>query len=278
MGVKLVALDIDGTVIPPAHYGHDHEPSARMVRAVQAVRDSGIHVILASGRMFPGTVQIARQLGLPGPVVCQQGCSVHLLDGTMTHEFPIARSIAMEIIEYAREIGRDFEWFNPLRYLASGRSEATEQYGVVSGITPEYRPDPENAGIEPTGVGIISTAEEAPTIHRELVRRHGDDLHVLDFPSVTVAVALEANKGHALSLLAADLGVERQEIVAIGDSVNDASMLAWAGLGVGMPHSDAYAVDAADLVLPEEEDVLEVLLEGIARGVAPEAVFGRLAS
>lgn len=266
MAVKLIALDIDGTVIPPAHYGHDHLPGQRLTAAVRECIDAGIHVILASGRMFPGTARIARHFGLPGPVICQQGCSVHLLDGTMTHEFPVDRRTALEVVAYAQEIGRAYEWFNPLRYIASAQSHATEQYGVVSGIQPEYRADPENAGIEPTGVGIISTPGEAQRIHQEVNRRHAHELHVLDFPEVTVAVSLEANKGHALSLLCADLGVDRSEVLAVGDSVNDASMLAWAGRGLAMTHADSYAVDAADEVLPDDPHALEQVLERLAAG------------
>jgi HAD superfamily hydrolase (TIGR01484 family) len=262
---KLLALDIDGTIIPPAHYGHDHEPSERVRLAVKACVEAGYHVVLASGRMFPGTIKVARYLQLPGPVICQQGCSVHRLDGSMTHEFPIERRVALEVCDYARGIGRDFEWFNPLRYLASGRSTATEQYGVVSGIEPEYRLDPENSGVEPTGVGVISTPVEAPGIHRELASRHAHELHILDFPEVTVAVSLEANKGHALSLVCQDLGVDRANVIAIGDSVNDASMLAWAGRGLAMPHSDAYALDAADEVLPPSDDALSDFLESLTQ-------------
>lgn len=267
MGIKLVALDIDGTIIPPAAYGHDLLPSKRIQQAVRLLTDRGIVVTLASGRMFPGTQRIAQSLALPGPVICQQGCSVHLLDGTMTHEFPIERTAALDIIDYARRVGRAYEWFNPLRYIASARSEATEQYGAVSGIIPEYRPDPENSGIEPTGVGIISDAAQASLIHRELVQRHGEAVHVLDFPTVTVAVAANANKGHALSLICADLGIERHETIAVGDSVNDASMLTWAGRGYAMSHSDRYALDAADEVLgPGEDAELAGLLERVARG------------
>ncbi|HKS91866.1 MAG TPA: HAD hydrolase family protein, partial [Tepidiformaceae bacterium] len=235
--------------------------------AVRALTDRGTAVVLASGRMFPGTQGVARALRLPGPVICQQGCSVHLIDGTMTHEFPIERTTALEIIDYARQIDRAYEWFNPLRYIASRQSEATEQYGAVSGITPEYRPDPENSGIEPTGVGIISDASQASLIHRELVQHHGEAVHMLDFPTVTVAVAANANKGHALSLICADLGIERHETIAVGDSVNDASMLTWAGRGYAMSHSDRYALDAADEVLgPSEDEELAELLERIARG------------
>jgi hypothetical protein len=71
----------------------------------------------------------------------------------------------------------------------------------------------------------------------------------LDFPSVTAAHAPEASKGNALALLAQDLGIEQRAVLAIGDSVNDASMLRWAGRGVAMPHSDRYARDAADEML-----------------------------
>lgn len=265
MAVKLIALDIDGTIIPPAHYGHDHLPTPHLTQVVRRVTESGVLVVLASGRMFPGTAKIAHHLGLPGPVICQQGCSVHRLDGTMTHEFAIELSLATDIVEHAKRIGRDYEWFNPLRYIASAKTEATIQYGVVSGIEPEYRPDPENSGVAPTGVGIISTKEAANGIHRDLVAMHGEALHVLDFPDVTVAVAPDANKGHSLSLLCEDLGIDRHEVVAIGDSVNDASMLAWAGLGLAMPHSDAYAIDSADDVLDDREETLAACLERLIR-------------
>jgi Cof subfamily protein (haloacid dehalogenase superfamily) len=262
MGVRLIALDIDGTIIPPAHYGHDHAPSERLIRVIREVSDQGIAVVLASGRMFPGTASVAKALGLVTPVICQQGCSIHTLDGEMLHQFPIRHETALDIVGYAREIRRAYEWFNPLRYIVSEESPATVQYGVVSGIRPEYRRDPENAGVIPTGVGIISSEEEANGIHRALVARHGDDVHFLDFPSVTVAVAPDANKGHALSLLCDDLGIDRHETLAIGDSVNDASMLAWAGHGIALAHSDAYARDAADEILAEESaDPVADLLE-----------------
>jgi Cof subfamily protein (haloacid dehalogenase superfamily) len=266
VGIKLVALDIDGTLIPPALYSAaDYLPSPRIKQAVSRLRQGGAIVVLASGRMFPGTARIARHLELNAPVICQQGCSVHLLDGRMTHEFPIDRRAALEIVGYARQLGRAYEWFNPLRYIASAKSPATAEYGAVSGIEPEYRPDPENSDVVPTGVGIISSAEEANAIHRALVAHHGEALHVLDFPTVTVAVAPDANKGHALSLLCADYGISRHEVVAIGDSVNDAPMLAWAGRGVAMAHSDSYAMDAADEVITHDgDDPLAAFLESLA--------------
>ena len=262
MGVKLVALDIDGTLIPPAHYGHvDMWPDARITRAVTRLQERGIAVVLASGRMFPGTAAIARHLGLSTPVICQQGCSVHLLDGTTLHEFAIERSAALDIVGYARECGHAYEWFNPLRYLVSSAGESAMQYGRVSGIEPEYVERPEESDVIPTGVGVISSPLLAPDVHKALVAAHGHALHLLDFPDVTVAVAADANKGHSLSLICADLGIERHDTLAIGDSVNDASMLLWAGRGVALAHSDRYALDAADVVQDAQANAVAEYLE-----------------
>lgn len=255
----MVALDIDGTVIAPG----EHSPRESVVSAVAALCEAGITVVLASGRMFPGTIEVAGALGLSTPVICQQGCSIHLPDGRMTHEFPIARELAIEVIEYARELDQAYEWFNPLRYIASRESEATREYARVSGIQAEYRFDPENSGLLPTGVGIISSRAEANGIHRHLVSKHAETLHVLDFPEVTVAVHPDANKGHSLSLICADLGIDRHAVVAVGDSVNDASMLAWAGCGIAMPHSDRYATDAANEVLSPDPDALAEYLRSL---------------
>ena len=262
MAVKLVALDIDGTIVSGRGENTDL-PSPRVHAAVQRLVESGITVVLASGRMFPGSVRVALSLGLTTPLICQQGCSIHEIDGSTIHEFPIDLGIATEIVAHAREIDRAYEWFNPLRYLASRESDATRNYGRVSGIEPEYRPDPEHSGVRPTGVGIISSHAEANGIHRDLVARYGEALHVLDFPEVTVAVAPDANKGHALSLLCADFGIDRHDVIAIGDSVNDAPMLAWAGRGIALAHSDRYALDASSEVLPPDNEAVAAFLSAL---------------
>ncbi len=260
MAVKLVALDIDGTIVQPQAGDH---PTPRLKAAVAAAQAAGVTVVLASGRMFPGTARVARHLGLNGWLICQQGCGIHAMSGEVLHEFPIDHDRAMHIIDYAKSIDRAYEWFNPLRYIASRQSYHTDEYGSVSGITPEYHPFPERSGMRPTGVGIISTRDEARAIHGALSSHHGDALHLLDFPEVTVAVAPEANKGHALSLVCADLGIDRRDTVAIGDSVNDAAMLEWAGRGFAMAHSDRYALAAADEVLEDGDDPVAKLLEAL---------------
>ena len=248
VSIRLIALDIDGTLIPPGG-GHVALPDAAITAAIADLNHAGVVVVLASGRMYPGTARIARHLGLMSPLICQQGASIHAPDGAINHRFAIDPDIAHELVAYAREYRWPYAWFDAVRYIASAPNLASTEYALVSGIEPEYHAAPQESDVVPTGIDVISTTAEANRIHGFLEARYGDRVHLLDFPSVTAAHSPEASKGNALALLAADLGIPREAVLTIGDSVNDVSMLRWAGHGVTLPHCDRYAREAADEIL-----------------------------
>ena len=248
MSIRLLALDIDGTLLPPGG-GHTALPDAAITSVISRLSAAGVVVALASGRMFPGTARIATHLQLQTPLICQQGASIHAPDGRVTHRFAIEHDIALDLVHYARAHSWPFAWFDATRYLVSSPNSASTEYALVSGIEQELHTHPERTEVLPTGIDIISTPTEATRIHALMQARYGDRVHLLDFPSVTAAHAPGASKGQALALLAQQLGIAQAEVMAIGDSVNDASMLRWAGRGVTLPHADRYARDAADEVL-----------------------------
>lgn len=246
--IQLVALDIDGTLIPPGA-SHEALPDVEIVDAIAELVDAGVRVVLASGRMYPGTLRIARHLSIDGPLICQQGASIHRMDGSLLHRFAIDADVAEQLVAFAAEHAFPYAWFDAVRYLVSRPNKESDEYGRVSGVVPEYRVDAHRAGVVPTGIDIISTPERANAVHGYLEAHYGDRINLLDFPSVTAAHSREASKGNALALLAQDFGIEQQAVLAIGDSVNDASMLHWAARGIAMPHGDRYARDAADEIL-----------------------------
>ena len=245
---RLLALDIDGTLLPPRG-GHNALPHDDIVQVIGELAAAGVVVVLASGRMYPGTARIAQHLGLHGPLICQQGASVHEFDGSIRHRCAIDVDIAHELVAYARAGGWPFAWFDSTRYLASAPNAASSEFAAVSGIEPEYHVDPQRSGVAPTGIDIISSTTHASEVHRELAARYGERVHLLDFPGVTAAHDPAASKGNAMAQMAAELGIAQAETMAIGDSVNDASMLRWAGRGITLPHCDRYARAAADEVL-----------------------------
>ena len=248
MSIKLIALDIDGTLMPP---GADYNavPNPSMTEVIRDLMLAGISVVLATGRMYPGTIPIARHLGINNSLICQQGASTHALDGEVLHRVCLDQDIALELAKFATAGNWPYAWFDAERYLVSRPNPASLHFAELSGVNVEHHPQPELSGVIATGVDIISTHADSTRIYADITKRYGDRATVLDFPSVTAIHAPQASKGKALQQLAAKLGTEQTDVLAIGDSVNDVSMLEWAGHGATPEHCDHYARAAADQIL-----------------------------
>jgi len=246
--VRLVALDIDGTLLDPGSHFNDL-PGEAISEAVNALSAAGIVVALASGRMFPGTARVAEHLNIEQPLICQQGASVHNGDGSLRHSYRIDHDVALELVDYATHHDWPLAWFDSERYLVTRHCEQAQFFADVSQITMEIHEQPQSSDVRATGIDIISSAEQASAIHTDIEARYGDRLCLLDFPSVTAVHSRAASKGNALGMLAAELGIDRSEVLAVGDSVNDVSMLAWAGHSAAPAHCDHYARAAAAEIL-----------------------------
>jgi len=246
--IRMIALDIDGTLLTPG-VPFDAMPQDDMTHAVQQLTQAGVTVVLASGRMYPGTAAIARHLEISQPLICQQGASVHEFDGQLRHGHAIDEDIALELIDYAGSNDWSLAWFDSQRYLVTRHSDEARFFADVSMIDMEIHAEPHRSGVRATGIDIISTRDHAQDVHDELAAHYGDRLCLLDFPSVTAMHAPAASKGNALQELTDELGIDRSHTLAIGDSVNDVSMLQWAGHSAAPAHCDRYAQSAADEIL-----------------------------
>ena len=268
--IRLVALDIDGTLLAPGSHV-DALPEFPITEAVHDLHRAGIVVVLATGRMFPGTAYVAEHLSIDQPLICQQGASVHEADGCLRHGCTIEEEIAHELFDYAENHGWPLAWFDSERYLVTKHADAAKFFADVSRVDLEVHPKPQHTGVRATGIDIISTRQHAPDIHVLLEARYGARITLLDFPSVTAVHAPQASKGNALQVLAQELGIAKNEVLAIGDSVNDVSMLSWAGQSAAPEHSDRYAQDSAQEILPGEgvDGVVAKLRSIIAQGEKP---------
>lgn len=247
--ICLIALDIDGTLIPPG-VGYDALPDAAMTAVIHDLHDAGVIVVLASGRMFPGTLRVAEHLRVDQPLVCQQGSSIHDCNGYLRHGHAIDEDIAAELFEFADQRNWPLAWFDSVRYLVTKHCAEAQFFADVSGVEMEIHTHPHRSGVRATGIDIISGRQHALEVHRVIEQRYGERVSLLDFSSVTAVHAPLANKGNALKSLAQEFGIDREQVLAIGDSVNDVSMLAWAGESAAPRHCDDHARAAAKEILP----------------------------
>jgi hydroxymethylpyrimidine pyrophosphatase-like HAD family hydrolase len=98
---------------------------------------------------------------------------------------------------------------------------------------------------------IVATAPTLETVMPEARKRWEGRLNVAtSVPTYLEFTSVESDKASALAFLCGRLGIPQDQSVAVGDGRNDASMIAWAGLGIAVEGSPAEVIAAADRTIP----------------------------
>jgi len=250
MTIQLVACDLDGTLVGP-----DLIFSPRVREAVRRTAARGVTVTLATGRGYPATRPFAAQLGIRAPLICYQGAQVRGADGSTLHESLLPRRYLPPVVELCRE----HEW--ELSAYCGDRVYQTTQvydpafYDRWFGLPLEQVHDLVKAlpGDPIKFIIIAPTQTEGDGIER-LLRTHADgQFQVMrSHPQFIEGLARGVSKGDAVARLARQMGIEREEVMAIGDSENDRSMVAWAGLGVAIGNATPEVKAVATAIAPPQ--------------------------
>ncbi|WP_068417579.1 Cof-type HAD-IIB family hydrolase [Planctomyces sp. SH-PL62] len=245
---SLAAIDIDETLIGP-----DKKISPQNRTAIARLQSLGCRVVLASGRRHANMLPYYAELGLDDFVVSSQGARVqHATTGDIVHRAEIAPEAASRLV--AEGLKRGFTvllWLED-RVFAQERTQWIGAYErlcddpvAITDLTAlSLRTAEKVVWIDEPGV-VASTA-------KEIRGRHEDQLLVtITEPWSLEFSAREANKRDGVAALARRLGIRRDAVLAFGDGNNDVELLAWAGMGVAMPHGRPSAHAAARLIAPE---------------------------
>lgn len=244
---KLVALDIDGTILDMKL---NLDP--RDVVALNQIIRTGITVVACTGRPFPGALPWVDRLGLEGPIICYQGAEIRLHDGTKILDHGVPHDLAMEVIRLARERDLHVQAYRDDRLLVEKDRPEAHEYADHAGMEIHVVADLD-AAMGPTTpkVVIVSTAQKIEALQAEARRLWKGRLNVAtSVPDYLEFTSLESDKASALEFLCRHLGFRQDQCVAVGDGRNDETMIAWAGLGVAIEDSPPEVVAAADRTIP----------------------------
>jgi hydroxymethylpyrimidine pyrophosphatase-like HAD family hydrolase len=228
--------DLDRTLI-----SGDAEFTPRTLAAMDAARAAGIHMLIATGRMFR-SVRPYLDLGhLTDPVVCYQGALVadpvsgeHLL-----HE-PIPLDVAREAIAALEAAG-----YPPNCYVDDGLA--------VSKQTPYSEAYAAFQHIPVAEVGdLLGWLERPPT--KLVAVGEAPDLATTSLPWLLELGHSGVSKATGAAFVAHRLGLEQHKIVAFGDGENDVEMIEWAGFGISVELGHERLRASADWICPGPED------------------------
>jgi len=243
----------------------------RTREAIARVRKAGVHVILATGRMFRAVLPYALQAALDEPVVCYQGAVVaEPQSGKWLRHVPIPLDLAREAIRALHDEGFGMNCYvNDELYVAE--------------ITPEARQYADFQDIELHAVGdVLSWLREPPTklvviddpvvldgLEERMKARFDGRMYISkSLPYFLEFAAPGVTKAAGLHFLAQHLGFARERTVAFGDGENDIELVEWGGYGVAVENAHDRVKAVADLVCPsvDEEGVAQVLEAYLAGG------------
>lgn len=261
MAVKLVAVDLDDTLLDPGL-----NISAKCLEAIRKVQDKGVLVTLATGRMFSSALPYARLLQVDVPLITYQGALVkNSLSGEVLYSKPVPIHLGVEVMRFFCQSGVHYHCYFGDRLCMEALSEEGRQYADLAGVEPVILPDLIARAKHEASYKILAVVEDENAIvqmEKELKKRYESRLNITRSKSHFLEVMHpRATKGCALEVVAGHYGISRDDVMALGDSYNDLAMIEWAGLGIAMGNARDEVKRAADYVTysNEEEGVAEAL-------------------
>ena len=255
--INLIATDMDGTLLNAAH-----EISEENIQAIKYAQSQGITVVIATGRAFYEANAPINQTDLKVPYICLNGAEVRDESFNIMSTSNLNRELINRITEELNKENIFYQVYtnlgiyteNPLRDLeiyidiAQRAGQEADVEKIKSGIQKR---------IDNGTLKVVDNYDKIQDTPGEIVMKilaFDSDLEKIDRVSETLAKSeslavssssrgnieithSDAQKGIALNTIAERLNIDMKNVMAIGDNMNDVSMLERVGYSVAMENA-----------------------------------------
>ena len=276
--IRLLAIDIDGTLV-----NSRDELTETTRQALQRACAAGLKIVLATGRRYSRALPLVEPLAIDAPLVTASGALIKRpLDHTTLFRAAFERPLlcdllavierrGFEAVLYADSYHDGFDFY--CQRLEVERPELADYLSLNPGchrLWPALMHDPPEGVFAGFSTG---TRDEMLELHEELQRELPGLLytHVLRSPRyighMCEIAPFGVTKWSGIQHVAADWGILRAEMCAVGDDVNDIPMIEAAGIGIAMGNAQPEVKAAANFIAPTHDEdglaaVVDFLLDG----------------
>lgn len=283
---KLIAIDLDGTLLNS--YGTISEKNKDVIKKAQ---DLGTEIVIASGRPISSAKTFANEAGANKYLICGNGSVLYDIqnDQILFHKF-LNKNKVLQIIKICEDNSIFYSVYtenltitkslnyNILFYNNENRKLPDDKKTKIKIMNNIYDYIEENKNLN---VLKITICDKDKIIFGGIIRklREIKDIDVLDVQHMarkvitsgteertveyhyTEITSKDVDKWYALEMLANKLNVDKNEVMAIGDNMNDKIMIENSGLGVIMANSAPYMKEFADTVVADNNQ------DGVAEAI-----------
>ncbi|MEC3640051.1 Cof-type HAD-IIB family hydrolase [Bacillus halotolerans] len=281
--MKLIATDLDGTLL-----NSKHQVSSENENALRQAQRDGIEVVVSTGRAYFDVVSIFEPLGIKTWVISANGAVIHDPDGRLYHSETIDKKRAYDILSWLQSENYYYEVFTDSAIYTpqNGRQLLDVELDRVKSANPKadlsVLMQAAEVQYSQSGFAYIDTFQELFEEDKQIDfynilgfsffkekleagwQRYQEDKDLTLVSSADHNFELsskKASKGQALERLAKRLNIPMKETAAVGDSLNDRSMLEAAGKGVAMGNAreDIKAIADAVTLTNDEHGVAHMI-------------------
>lgn len=240
--VKLVALDLDGTLLDD-----NLDISERTKKTIIDLVNSGVHVSLISGRTYKATEFIRERLEVSIPVVAYDGGKVVIPEKKEIFCAKIPLSEALKAIRYGEERNLYVKvYIDDVLYIKEpdkaslAFSESRHiNYKVVGKLSENIKND--------VNMIVIYFKEDINGVIDDKLKCIDATITTSISNSIDI-IPKGVSKEKGLQLIGEYLNIKRENTLAIGNSLNDLDMIQYAGIGIAMKNSDISLLNNWDNV------------------------------
>lgn len=248
---RLIVSDFDGTLITDEQKIPDEVRSA----IEEFVACGGIFAV-CTGRMLRSILPRVRELGLKGLVVAYQGTVIAEIEsGKIIKNGSIENASVVEICRYVEELGFSINTYSDdILYSNLPKDNAhLQQYEAVTGVQSEHVDFMSDFALKNNlrcqKITCLVSPDDREELYSKLTQKFGSRFDVTCSASVLVEISpFGDTKGAALKYIADYYGVPMDSTVAVGDNLNDLSMIKAAQTGVAVGNAAELLKQSADFV------------------------------
>lgn len=261
----LIVSDFDGTLVKAD--GTISPQTQTVIR--RYVEDGGIFAI-STGRMPAGILPRVKELGLKGVVCCGQGSAiVDIESNKVLLEGNIPNDIAVDICEKMEALGLHIHVYSLWDYYSNMDDEALKMYERIvksKAILVEDKPISQfvkESGMNPCKVLAMVAPEDNEKVLVALEKENFPGCEVTRSSVYLVEVSnAKYSKGTSVEFLSQKYNVPMEKTIAVGDQINDLSMIEKAGLGIAVQNADENLKASAHVCdYTNEEDAIAHIIE-----------------
>ncbi|MBP7073425.1 MAG: HAD family phosphatase [Clostridia bacterium] len=263
---KMLVTDMDYTLL-----NKEKKVSDRNREALRRAMEKGVHMVVATGRIYTSARIYAKLLGLDTPIIASNGALIKDASKTIFRDI-LSQDTVREMLRLCHKYGVYCHFFTENTIYSEKLINVSLRYTEWNKYMGEE--DQVRIRIVDDGEEIVEAAKSE--VLKAVVFDDDDEKiqklrdGIMETGIVSVSQSMKHNlevmnkgvtKGNAVRILAQMYGINREEIIAIGDNENDISMIEYAGLGIAMGNAEEILKRAADHVTGDYQE------DGVAEAI-----------